>query len=93
MGCDLPVDVLAQDHAAPTSGAAVAVTCPAGSRGFMVSCLTQDCRISLDGTTATATNGLAVKAGSQPVYIPVARNLSVIGLNASASDITIVWVR
>lgn len=88
-----PVDVLDQNRQAPTSAAAVSEACPAGARGFIISVLTQDARVSLDGTTATATNGLAIKAGSPPAYIPVARNLSIIGLNATASDVSIIWVR
>lgn len=89
-----PQDVIAQHHQAPTSGAAVSEAAPAGACGFWISCLTQDCRVSLDGSAATATNGLAIKAGSQPVFLPFSeKNLSIIGLNATASDVTIVWVR
>lgn len=88
-----PLDVLSQVHAAPTSAAAVAEACPAGARGFLISVATQNARVSLDGTTATATNGLVVVAGAPAVYIPIARALSIIGLNATASDVSIVWVR
>lgn len=89
---DRVFETLAQHHQAPTSTAAVTEACPAGARGFLISCLTQSCRVSLDGTVATATNGLAINAGSPPVYIPVPRDLSIIGLNAAASDVTVVWV-
>jgi hypothetical protein len=89
-----PQDVIAQDHQAPTSAAAVTEAAPAGACGFWISVLTQDVRVSLDGTVATATNGLAIKAGTQPIFLPFSEHdLSIIGLNATASDVTIVWVR
>ena len=88
-----PQDVLDQVRAAPTSAAAVAETAPEGAAGFWISVLTQDARVSLDGTTATATNGLAIKAGSPAIFLPIPRDLSIIGLNASASDVSIIWVR
>lgn len=89
-----PADVLAQHHQAPTSAAAVTEAAPAGACGFWITVLTQDARVSVDGTAATATNGIAIKAGTQPVYLPFSEHdLSIIGLNATASDITIVWVR
>lgn len=79
----------------PTSGgAAIAVSCPPGAAGFFISVLTQDCRVSFDGTTATSTNGVAFKAGSsEPAFFPIAKDLSIIGLNASASDVSILWVK
>ena len=89
-------DVISQPQVAPTSAAAVNVAAPAGAAGFWVSVLTQDIRISFDGTAATATNGLAIKAGSQPIFIPIvgdSNNLSIIGLNVAASDVSIIWVR
>lgn len=89
-----PLDVIAQHHQAPTSAAAVSEAVPAGACGFYISVLTEDARVSVDGTPATVTNGIAIKAGTQPIFLPFAEHdLSIIGLNASASDVTIVWVR
>lgn len=88
------LSVISQSRQAPTSSAAVAETCPAGAYGFFMSVLTQDCRVSFDGTTATSTNGVAFKAGvSEPAFFPIAKDLSIIGLNASASDVSILWVK
>lgn len=77
----------------PTSAAAVSAACPAGAEGVIISVNTQDARISFDGSVATATNGLMIKAGSQPLFFPIAVDLSIIGLNAAASDISILWVK
>lgn len=90
-----PVTVVpsGQVTANPTSAAAVAVACPAGASGVYITVNTQDARVSFDGTAATAVNGVMVKAGTQTLYFPIATALSIIGLNAAASDVSILWVK
>lgn len=91
---EAPYDVVGQQYKNPSSAAAVAAVRPAGADGVFISVNTQDARVSFDGTTATATNGVMIKAGSTPAFFPVAGNdLSIIGLNASASDVSLLWVR
>ena len=91
-----PVTVVSpggQVTANPTNAAAVAAACPAGASGVIIAVNTQDARVSFDGSTATAVNGVMIKAGTQPLYFPIAVALSIIGLNAAASDVSILWVK
>lgn len=87
--------VITQTKQTPTSAGAVTETPPDGAVGFYVSVQTQDARISFDGTAATATNGIYFKAGQNtPEFFPIIpASLSIIGLNAAASDITFIWVK
>lgn len=50
-------------------GTAVALTPPAGANAVFLQAFAQDVRFTIDGTTATATNLLALQAGEQPFLL------------------------
>lgn len=54
-----------------TLSSAATVTTPATSTGIIAQALTQNIRYTIDGTTPTASLGFQLKAGDQPVFIPV----------------------
>lgn len=43
---------------------------PAGAKGFYIACATNNCRITLDGTTVSSTVGLPIQAASNPQFFP-----------------------
>lgn len=47
------------------------IVLPAGTTAMLLSSKTASARITLDDTAATATNGIIVVAGAQPMFIPV----------------------
>ena len=67
--------------------------CPAGARGFWISCKTADIWIWPDGsTTAAASDGLLITAGQPPVFMPFAKDISAFGAAASCPT-SVAWVR
>lgn len=64
----------------------------AGARGFYISVRTADIYITFDGTTPSATNGLAVAAGQQPVFIPIPKSFKAFG-SAASCPTSVLWVR
>lgn len=60
---------------------------PSGSTQWIVQALTQNVRVTFDGTTPTASLGFQLKAGDPPIIFPVSRNtvIKVIQEAATAS--------
>lgn len=68
-------------------------TAPRTSTGFYIACETNGCRMTLDGTTPDATNGLPIAAGAAPLFVPVGkRNINVVSQAAANSVVNVLWL-
>lgn len=60
---------------AHSSGATISsvatITPPEGATKIMIQALTQNVRLTLDGTAATTSLGFQIKAGEAPIIIPL----------------------
>jgi len=74
--------------------AAAQLSIPDKANAVYLQAFTQDVRFTLDGTTATTTNLLAVIAGEPPLLItfPPGTQISVIEATASAS-LAVQWAK
>lgn len=54
-----------------TISSATTLTIPSGATKLLIQALTQNVRVTLDGTTPTASVGFQLKAGDPPVIIPL----------------------
>lgn len=50
---------------------------PAGAKKIMIQALTQNVRITLDGTAATTSVGFQLKAGDPPVIFPIGHKMAI----------------
>jgi hypothetical protein len=63
-----------------------------GCRGFLITVATNGCYLTLDGSTPSSSNGLAIPPGVAPVLIPVGKSVKVASQAAGNSVVQIVWV-
>jgi len=70
-----------------TISSVVTLTIPEGATKIMIQALTQNVRITLDGTAATSSVGFQIKAGEAPIVIPLGNStvIKVIQEAATAS--------
>lgn len=47
------------------------INLPPGTTAFFLSAKTQSARVTLNDEAATATNGMVIIAGAQPLFVPV----------------------
>jgi hypothetical protein len=76
----------------PTISSATTLTPPTGATKILIQALTQNVRVTLDGTNPTATLGFQLKAGDPPLLIPLGNStvLKVIE-EAATADLQYQW--
>lgn len=87
--CD-PIDDV--DNQTVDATTAKDFTAPAGAKGFFISVRTANIYITFDGTTPSATNGIAVAFGVNAVYFPIAKSFKAFG-SAASCPTAVLWVR
>lgn len=69
---------------------------PAGANAFLVQAITQNVRLSLDGTDPTAAIGLQIKAGDAPRLLALGRSFKALQETATAyfyvQPVNVAWV-
>lgn len=90
-------DVLAKassfEQQTPTTTADVKTfTPPAGARACLITVETNDARISLHGTTPSATVGHVLKKDQQPLYIPAAVPIKAVSTVAGNAIVNVTWL-
>lgn len=65
---------------------------PAGAVACMLTVTTNPARITLDGTTPTASNGLLVPTGAMPLPLSVARTMKFVSSIAANSIVDVLWL-
>lgn len=70
----------------------VVVKLPAGISAFQIGVETVNARVTLDGTTPTATNGLIYYAGVSPVLVPCSHD-AVITYVATGAGTSVVQIQ
>lgn len=81
-------------HAQGNTGAGNSVTtltAPAGANAVLLSARTANAYVVWDGSTPSATNGLEIIAGAQPVLIPIGNTIKFIGA-AVNTILNAVWL-
>jgi hypothetical protein len=66
------------------------ITVPAGAKGVFLDCATNDCRVTFDGTTVSATAGLILKKDNNPAFFPVAPSSSGVQVVSQAAGNSVV---
>lgn len=69
---EIPFSPLGAHSAGLNISTAQTLPRPAGATLLLLQALTQNARLTLDGTAPSATVGFQIKAGDPPVLIPVA---------------------
>lgn len=64
-----------------------------GCHGFLITVSTNGCYLTLDGGTPSSTNGLAIPAGTSPIFIPIAKNIKVASQAAGNSVVNVLWLQ
>lgn len=64
---------------------AVTLTPPTGATKLLIQAFTQNIRITLDGTTPTASTGFQIVAADPPLMIPVGSGMSIKVIQETAS--------
>jgi hypothetical protein len=71
---------------------ATELAAPSGATKLLIQALDQNIRITLDGTTPTATKGFQIKAGDPWQMIPLGNNTTVTVIEETATaDIQYQW--
>ena len=84
-------------HAQLTATVGAAQTFAPPSNPPAVSCFVQavtaDAYVTFDGTTPSSSNGLLLKAGTNPIFVPLGAGNSVIAIGAGGtSTINVFWL-
>lgn len=85
---DLPFTLISTHTANSSLSSAVTLTPPTGAHALLIQAITQNIRITFDGTTTpTATVGFQIRAGDPPaiVDVPTGTTVKVIQETASAT--------
>lgn len=64
-------------YTAGTMDTAQTVTIPAGATKLLIQAFTQNARVTLDGTTPTASKGFRITAWNDPIEIPIGTGTSI----------------
>lgn len=81
------------DSATSTGTANVqTITAPASANACMVSAETNGARLTFDGGTPDATNGLMIAAGGAPLFIPLGRDIKFVSQAAANSVVHVLWL-
>lgn len=68
-------------------------TRPAEAVGCYLSAKAQSVRVTFDGSTPAATNGLVIIGGAQPVFFPLGDGVTLKALEEAASgELNVMWV-
>lgn len=83
---DLPFTLVGAHGSNSSLGSAVTLTPPTGGHAVILQAITQNVRVTLDGTTPTASVGFQIRAGDPPAVLdtPTGTSLKVIQETASA---------
>ena len=60
-----------------TISTAVTLTIPSGAQKLLIQALTQNVRLTLDGTAPEIAKGFQLKAGDPPIMIPISTGVTV----------------
>lgn len=72
---------------------ATTLTPPAGATGLIIQALGQNVRVTIDGTTPTATTGFQLLAGGVPRLIPVGTGTVIkVIQEAATADLQYQWI-
>lgn len=81
---------------ASTTGETDSITPPAGAEGFFVTVTTEDCYMTVDGSTPSSSNGLRLVAEAGPVFLPIVpaggEALKFVSISGSASVVNVLFV-
>ena len=64
---------------------AVVATLPAGASKMMIQTVSQNIRVTLDGTTPDATTGFQITASRDPIIFPLSKNTTVTIIEEAAT--------
>jgi hypothetical protein len=67
-------------------------TPPVGALACLISVETTDARLTVDGSTPSATNGNVVQAGQSPAYLPIGAVLKHASAVAGSSLLNVTWL-
>jgi hypothetical protein len=71
---------------------AATLTKPAGATKIMLQAITENCRVTFDGSDPTATHGFLITAGNDPIWYPVMVGYDVKALEEAATcELQIQW--
>lgn len=84
---DLPFTLVGSHTSNSSLGSAVTLTPPTGARSLLIQAITQNIRVTFDGTTPTASIGFQIRAGDPPtiVDVPTGTTVKVIQETAGAA--------
>ncbi len=86
---------LTAPHAQATSTGTANVqtlTVPAGANAVLISVETTNARVTSDGTTPSATNGLVYQKDASPVFVPLAETIKFVSTAAANSVLNALWI-
>jgi len=69
------------------------IAAPKDAVACLIDVATTDARVTFDGSAPSATNGLIVKAGQQPIYVGVGKAVMFASTAAAASIVDLLWLK
>jgi hypothetical protein len=80
----------AAEQSSPDAATARTFTAPRGARAALISVVTTPARVTLDGSTPSASNGLVLPVGVHE--IPVGRTIKITSTATAACLVNVLWL-